>query len=80
MSTAPSLTYDEQRAAEAAFQGLPLNPKWSRHAQEIYLGIVALTHGREIAKGKETSAIEIDDVEKSEGGQEPGKEPSRKTP
>jgi len=29
MTTAPSLTYDELKAAEAAFQGLPLDPKWS---------------------------------------------------
>jgi hypothetical protein len=49
-TTIPPLTYDEHKAAEAAFHGLPLDPKWSRHAQEIYLGILAVTDGRDIVK------------------------------
>ena len=49
MSTAaPLLTHDEQKASEAAFHGLPLDPKWSSHAQEIYFGILAVTNGRNI--------------------------------
>lgn len=49
MSTAaPLLTHDEQKASEAAFHGLPLDPKWSSHAQEIYFGILAVTNGRDI--------------------------------
>jgi hypothetical protein len=59
MTTAPSLTYDEHRAAEAAFHGLPLDPKWSRHAQEIYLGIFTVTNGRDIVKDTEISALAI---------------------
>lgn len=43
-----SRTSDEQKASEAAFHDLPLNPKWSRHAQVIYLGILAVTNGRDI--------------------------------
>ena len=46
MTTHPPLTYDEHKAAEAAFHGLPLDPKWSHHAQEIYLGILTVTNGR----------------------------------
>lgn len=42
MST--SLTHDERKAAEAAFQGLPLNPKWTHRAQEVYRGMWAATH------------------------------------
>ena len=59
MITAPSLTYDEHKAAEAAFQGLPLDPKWSRQAQEIYHGILAVTDGRDIVKDTEISAPDI---------------------
>ena len=46
MTTHHTLTHDEHKAAEAAFHGLPLDPKWSRHAQEIYLGILRVTNGR----------------------------------
>jgi hypothetical protein len=27
---------------------LPLNPRWSHKAQEIYLGIIAVTNGRNV--------------------------------
>jgi hypothetical protein len=46
--TMSPLTHDQQKAAEAAFRGLPLNPQWSDSAQEIYRGIVAATKGRDI--------------------------------
>lgn len=59
MITAPSLTYDEHKAAEAAFHGLPLDPKWSRQAQEIYLGILTVTNGRDIVKDTEISTLGI---------------------
>ena len=59
MTTVPSLTYDEHKAAEAAFHGLPLDPKWSLHAQEIYLGIFTVTNGRDIVKDTEISALAI---------------------
>ncbi len=39
MDTSPTrrpLTYDEQRASEAAFLGLPANPSWTQGAQRIY--------------------------------------------
>jgi hypothetical protein len=35
------LTYDESKAAEAAFQGLPFNPSWSAAALVVYHGITA---------------------------------------
>jgi hypothetical protein len=59
MITAPSLTYDDHKAAEAAFHGLPLDPKWSRHAQETYRGILAVTNGRDIVKDTEISVLGI---------------------
>lgn len=48
MPTTPSLTYDEQKAAEAAFRGLPLDPQWSERAQTIYTSILSKTEGRNI--------------------------------
>ena len=44
------LTFDEKRAAEAAFRGLPFDPSWSRSAQVIYHGILMRTHGRNIVE------------------------------
>jgi hypothetical protein len=41
MPTAPrELTYDEKKAAEAAFAGRPFNPKWSDAARTVYEGIL----------------------------------------
>jgi hypothetical protein len=34
------LTYDEQKAADAAFAGKPFNPDWSADAKVVYDGIV----------------------------------------
>jgi hypothetical protein len=34
------LTYDEQKAADAAFAGNPFNPDWSADAKVVYDGIV----------------------------------------
>jgi uncharacterized protein DUF6573 len=35
-----ALSYDEKNAADAAFAGKPLNPKWSTRAQTVYEGII----------------------------------------
>ena len=35
------LTHDEKKASEAAFRGLPFNPKWSQSARVVYDGILA---------------------------------------
>lgn len=45
-----SLSFDEKKAAEAAFRGLPVDPKWSLGAQSIYLGILSHTQGRDIVE------------------------------
>lgn len=42
-----SLTYDEKKAAEAAFHGEPFNPSWSVGAWRVYEGI-------QMAKGART--------------------------
>ncbi len=38
-----SLTYDEMKAAEAAFQGRAFNESWSQAARTVYDGILAAT-------------------------------------
>jgi hypothetical protein len=35
-----ALSYDERQAAEAAFAGRPLNPRWSTRARAVYEGIL----------------------------------------
>ena len=40
------LTYDEKKAAEAAFRGLPVDPSWSSAARSVYQGIVNALHGQ----------------------------------
>lgn len=42
-----SLTFAERQAAEAAYQGRPLDPLWPGHAQQIYHGIWQAKHGIE---------------------------------
>lgn len=36
MAEPKPLTYDEQKAAEAAFTGAPSNPEWTEAAQLLY--------------------------------------------
>jgi len=38
--TVRTLTYDEKKAAEAAFTGRPFNPEWSDTARKVYDGIL----------------------------------------
>jgi hypothetical protein len=45
-----TLSIDEKKAAEAAFQGLPIDQAWSVSAQAIYFGILAHTQGRNIVE------------------------------
>ena len=44
-----ALTYDEGKAAEAAFQGLPFNPDWSDAARKVYDGILLAMGERQLA-------------------------------
>ena len=47
--TPRALTYDESKAAEAAFQGLPFNPDWSDAARKVYDGILFAMGERQLA-------------------------------
>jgi hypothetical protein len=59
LTTVAPLTHDEQKAAEAAFRGLPINPSWSQSAQQIYLRILAVTDGRDVVADADTSSLAI---------------------
>jgi hypothetical protein len=48
--TTSLLTHDQHKAAESAFHGLPLNPRWSDSAQQIYRGILSVTNGRDVVE------------------------------
>jgi hypothetical protein len=49
------LTYDQRIAAEAAFRGLPPDPKWPSTARAIYDGVIAAMEGRAEQKLREES-------------------------
>jgi hypothetical protein len=57
MSPRALLTHDEHKASEAAFHGLPLDPKWAKHAQEIYRGILEVTNGQDIVNNEEAPPL-----------------------
>ena len=46
MAEPKPLTYDEQKAAEAAFVGAPSNPKWTEAAQLLYARLSATIQSR----------------------------------
>ena len=50
------LTYDETKAAEAAFRGDPFNPSWSAAAAEVYAGISTAMGKRESVRPSSTAA------------------------
>jgi hypothetical protein len=51
-----ALTYDESKAAEAAFRGEPFNPAWSAAAARVYAGISAAMVNREPAMPSQNEA------------------------
>jgi hypothetical protein len=48
MTEPKPLTYDEQKAAEAAFRGYPPNADWTDSAQEIYARLSAAIAKRSV--------------------------------
>jgi hypothetical protein len=51
------LTFDEKKAAEAAFRGLPPDEGWSASAHEIYYGILAKMEQRSVEDTELVSAV-----------------------
>ncbi len=56
MAEPKPLTYDERKAAEAAFTGAPLNPAWTESARELYARISAVA--RPVVHDTEKRAVE----------------------
>ncbi len=52
-----TLSFDEKKAAEAAFRGLSIDPTWSESALAIYYGILAHTQGRNIVEDVEPEGV-----------------------
>ena len=53
-----SLTYDETKAAEAAFKGEPFNPAWSAAAATVYAGITEAIEKRMMTVTAESEVAE----------------------
>jgi hypothetical protein len=53
-----SLTYDETKAAEAAFKGEPFNPAWSAAAATVYAGITEAIEKRMMTVTVESQVAE----------------------
>jgi len=52
-----ALSHDERHAAEAAFAGRPLNPRWSARARAVYEGILKSLPTQEISDSIVDSAL-----------------------
>jgi hypothetical protein len=55
----PTLTNDEKKAAEAAFQKQPFNPTWSEAARKVYDGLSAVLRKTQLAPDE--NVVERDD-------------------
>ena len=53
-----TLTYDETKAAEAAFKGEPFNPAWSAAAATVYAGITEAIEQRLMTGAVESEVAE----------------------
>jgi hypothetical protein len=75
------LTYDEKKAAEAAFRDLPCDPKWSEAARRVHVGITKARHGHPPIDftDEQTAHAEDVEVESSQPGGLPEAEMSEKT-
>ena len=62
MTESKPLTYDEHKAAEAAFRGTPLNPDWTDSAQEIYARLTAAVAKRNATDRMPTSTWDREQV------------------
>lgn len=66
MADPKPLTYDERKAAEAAFTGAPANPAWTESARQLYARISAVARiGADNAHGR---AVESEMIGLSERG------------
>ena len=62
MTEPKPLTYDERKAAEAAFRGYPPDPDWTDSAHEIYVRLSAATSTRRTTALDPTSKRDLEEV------------------
>ena len=62
MTEANPLTYDEHKAAEAAFRGYPPNADWTDSAQEIYVRLSAAIATRRTIALNPTNERDLEEV------------------
>ena len=62
MTEPKPLTYDEHKAAEAAFRGYPSNPDWTDSAQEIYARLSAAIAKRRTTTLNPASKRDLEEV------------------
>ena len=62
MTEPKPLTYDEHKAAEAAFLGYPPNADWTDSAQEIYARLSAVIAKRKTTALNPTSKRDLEEV------------------
>ena len=62
MTETKPLTYDEHKAAEAAFRGYPPNADWTDSAQEIYTHLSAAIAERKTTPLNPTIKWDLEEV------------------
>ena len=62
MTEPKPLTYDEHKAAEAAFRGYPPDTDWTDSAQEIYVRLSAAIAERRTTALNPTSERDLEEV------------------
>ena len=62
MTEPKPLTYDEQKATEAAFRGYPSDADWTDSAQEIYLRLSAAIATRRTTALNPTSKRDLEEI------------------
>ena len=62
MTEPKPLTYDEHKAAEAAFRGYPPNDDWTDSAQEIYVRLSAAIATRRTTALNPTNERDLEEV------------------
>ena len=62
MTEPKPLTYDEHKAAEAAFRGYPPNADWTDSAQDIYARLSAAIAKRSTTAPNPTSEWDLEEV------------------
>ncbi|WP_342348001.1 hypothetical protein [uncultured Nitrospira sp.] len=67
------LTYDERKAAEAAFRGAPFDPQLSESARKVYLGISSAMANKRNEAFQEYDLSQMPDMAKRTSNESQGR-------